>query len=152
MSPVAQDLRQLGHLLATDTLAVIAAIALMSWLLRRREGVLAWLCCAGAAWCAFNLAGLPQIETRPFGFSVGRIALLYPLLFTTLGLAASLVGARLPRGLMVAMALACFGLGAAAIPFHDLATTRIAGLASLGAALLLLGFFCNEGGNADRYA
>ncbi|MDT3381448.1 hypothetical protein RNI52_29250 [Labrys neptuniae] len=144
MSPVAQDLRQLGHLLATDTLAVIAAIALMSWLLRRREGVLAWLCCAGAAWCAFNLAGLPQIETRPFGFSVGRIALLYPLLFTTLGLAASLVGARLPRGLAVAMALACFGLGAAAIPFHDLATTRIAGLASLGAALLLLGFFATK--------
>lgn len=146
MSPVGEDLGQLGHLLATDTLAVIAAIALMGWLLRRRESVLAWLCCAGVAWCLFNLEGLAEIEARPFGVSISRIALLYPLLFTTLGLAASLVGASLPRGLVVAMALACLGLGlgATAIPFHSLEITRIAGLASIGISLLMLGFFATR--------
>ncbi|MGJ4860002.1 sensor histidine kinase [Labrys sp. La1] len=144
MSPVAEDLGQLGHLLATDTLAVIAAIALMSWLLRRRENVLAWLCCAGVAWCLFNLEGLAEIEARPFGLPVNRIALLYPLLFTTLGLAASLVGASLPRGLVVVMALGCLGLGAAAFPFHGLEIMRIAGLATIGVSLLILGFFATR--------
>lgn len=141
MSPVAEDFRQLGHLLATDTLAVIAAIALMSWLLRRRESILAWLCCAGIAWCLFNLEGLAQIEARPFGFPGGRIALLYPLLFTTLGLAASLIGATIPCGLVIVVALACLGLGVAAIPLGGLEITRIAGLASIGVSLLMLVFF-----------
>lgn len=141
MSPVAEDFRQLGHLLATDTLAVIAAIALMSWLLRRRESVLAWLCCAGIAWCLFNLEGLAGTEARPFGLPVSRTALLYPLLFTTLGLAASLVGAAVSRGLATMAALACLGLGAASIPLHGLAITPIAGFASMGVSLLLLGFF-----------
>ncbi|MBP0580469.1 hypothetical protein J8I29_14185 [Labrys sp. LIt4] len=156
MSPVAEDLRQLGHLLATDTLAVIAAIALMSWLLRRREGVLAWLCCAGIAWCVFNLAGLTGIGARLPDLPASRIALLYPVLFTTLGLAASLVGASLPRGLVVATALACLGLGVAAIPFHGWELTRIAGLASIGVSLLMLGFFATRAetqiGAAERLA
>ncbi|WP_448956033.1 ATP-binding protein [Labrys neptuniae] len=144
MSPVAEDLRQLGHLLATDTLAVIAAIALMGWLLRRRDGVLAWLCAAGLAWCLFNLDGLAVAGARPFAVPAGRIALLYPLIFTTLGLAASLIGIAVPRLMAIAAALVCAGLGAAAIPFHALEPTRIAGLISIGLSLLVLGFFATS--------
>jgi len=144
MSPVAEGFRQLGHLFATDTLAVIAAIALMGRLLRRRETVLGWLSFAGLAWCLFNLDGLPFVEAWPFDFTSSQIALLYPLLFATLGLAASFLGVAVPRPLVITGVLASLALGAAALAFHGLEITRIVGLASVCVSLLILGFLATR--------
>lgn len=147
MDPVADGVRQLGHLLAADTLAVISAIALMGWLLRRSENVLAWLSFAGLAWCLFSLDGLAFVEGWPIDLAAGQPALLYPLLLSTLGLAASFLGVTVPRPLVVAASVACLVLAAAAIPLHELEITRIAGLASICASLLLLGLFAKTAGS-----
>ncbi len=144
MSPVAEGFRQLGHLLATDTLAVIAAIALMGWLLGRSEFVLAWLSFAGLAWCLFNLDGLAFVESWPFDFAAGQSALLYPLLFATMGLAAGILGVVVPRRLVVTALLASAVLAAAAIAFHGLEITRIVGLAGICVSLLLLGLLATR--------
>ncbi|GLS21640.1 hypothetical protein GCM10007874_46570 [Labrys miyagiensis] len=146
MSPVAEGFRQLGHLFATDTLAVIAVIALMGWLLRKNETVLAWLSFAGLAWFLFNLDGLAFVEAWPFDFAVGQSALLYPLLFATLGLAASFLGVAVPQPLVIMVALASLVLGAAATLLHGLEITRVVALASVCVSLLMLGFLATRAG------
>jgi signal transduction histidine kinase len=147
MSPVAEGLWQLSHLLATDTLVVITAIALMGWLLRRSVIVLAWLACAGLAWCLFSLGGTAFVKTWPFDFSGAQSALLYPLLFATVGLASSFLRVAVPRALVIASALASLALGAAAIAFHELEITRITGLASICASSLILGALATRAGS-----
>ena len=146
MSPVAEGFRQLGHLFATDALAVIAAVALMSWLLRRREIVLAWLSCAGLAWCLFSFAGVPLVRASAFDLAGHQFSLLYLLLFATLGLAASFLGVAVPRGLGVTAALAALAFGLMAILFPDADFMRFVCLASVGASLLLLGLLAARAG------
>jgi signal transduction histidine kinase len=146
MSPFAENLRQLGHLLATDTLAVIAALALMGWFLRRSPLVLAWLSFASVAWCLFSLDGLAFANVAPLEFAPVRSALLYPMLFATTGLMTNLFGVAVPRGMAIPTALACLGLAVAVFALGNHAIMPVLGLAAIGGALVLLGLSANKAG------
>ncbi|RFB76354.1 sensor histidine kinase [Methylovirgula sp. 4M-Z18] len=144
MGQKAEGVMLWGRLLAADTLAVIAAIALVAWLLRRSEARLAWLSFASLAWCLFNLSDLAPSEA--WATVSAQIALLYPLLFATVGLAASLLQVAVARKLVAVAGGASLALGASAVAFHTTEITVIAGLASIGVSLLILGLVATRAG------